>query len=66
MNSLIYRPVTNQADNCTLMKAEMRRCSLTEVDMAKQLGISLWMVRQYLQNGSVPQYVEKRVTEWLE
>ncbi len=66
MNVLFYQPIKNQTDNCTLIKAEMKRCCLTEADMAKQLEISIRMLRQYLQSGFGPQYVEKRVKEWLE
>jgi hypothetical protein len=66
MNALMYGTQVKRADNCTLLKAEMRRCRLTEFDMARQLGVSILMLRQYLQNGYGPQYIESRVADWLE
>lgn len=48
------------------LKDAMKKYGLSELDMARQLGISLLTVRNYLTGGSVPYYVEKLVEEWLE
>lgn len=48
------------------LKKAMNDYDLSEFDMARQLGISLFMVKSYLTGGSVPYYVESLVEEWLE
>ena len=48
------------------LKEAMKIYGLSEFDMARQLGISLLMVRNYLTGGSVPIHIDKLVVEWLE
>ncbi|MDP4092574.1 MAG: hypothetical protein Q8920_04365 [Bacillota bacterium] len=48
------------------LKAAMEKYHLSQVDIARQLNLSILVVKSYLDSGTAPYYVEKLVKEWLE
>lgn len=55
-----------QAEPREQLKAAMEKYHLSQVDIARQLNISIFIVKSYLDGGAVPYYVDKLVKDWLE
>lgn len=59
-NHTTFQPPNEQ------LKAAMDKYHLTEFIIARQLNLSVGLVKSYLDGRATPAYVEKRVKEWLE
>lgn len=58
--------VTAEQDLRNQLKDAMAKYKLSEFDIARQLSLSLYTVKAFLNGSSTPYYVEKRVEDWLE